>query len=162
MEPTNRHPLECITNKSGLSMLECLIPYVDYPLKLPLALFIKFNEIRMIINAFQSFESIAGLGLNAASNSPTDMLCALTGMSPDMINAIMSMSSNRASPFSPDQLFNLSGMSFNSSKGAGHGNSLDENISNIFEEYDMEQAEKYMQQNPPTYDTSNLYNNSQN
>ncbi len=174
MEPTNRHPLDCITNQSGLSMLECLIPFVDFPLKLPLALFIKFNEIRMIMNAFHSFDSISGLGLNATSKSPTDMLCALTGISPEMMNLLMSMASGENGGLSPDFLSGLSGFgqSFSDISGMNtkqNGNSnqhnysanplhsftgktgLSENIANIFAEYDMEQAEAYTQEQPFDY-----------
>ena len=176
MEPTNRHPLECITNQSGLSMLECLIPFVDYPLKLPLALFIKFNEIRMIMNAFHSYESISSFGLNATTSSPTDMLCALTGMSPEMMNTILSMTSGEASGFASDLFSNLGAMGQGGpnmngtncgdtsqfAKGNNHSpnthsfhhtSSLDDSIANIFAEYDMQQAENYIAEQADNFDT---------
>lgn len=109
MESKNRHPLECITNCESLSMLESLIPFVEYPLKLPLALFIKFTEIRMIINAFRSTDNLCRLGLHSASSSPTDMLCALTGMSPEMLKMLMSLSENTNGSFSPEMLSGLTG-----------------------------------------------------
>lgn len=109
MEPKNRHPLECITNCESLSMLESLIPFVEYPLKLPLALFIKFTEIRMIINAFRSLDNLSRLGLHSASSSPTDMLCALTGMSPEMLKMLMTLSENTNGSFSPEMLSGLTG-----------------------------------------------------
>ncbi len=109
MESKNRHPLECITNCESLSMLESLIPFVEYPLKLPLALFIKFTEIRMIINAFRSVDNLSRLGLHFASSSPTDMLCALTGMSPEMLKMLMSLSENTNGSFSPEMLSGLTG-----------------------------------------------------
>lgn len=111
MEPTNRHPLESITGSSGLSMLELLIPFVDYPLKLPLALFIKFTEIRLIINAFHSLETVTRLGLHSTSNSPTDMLCSLTGISPEMLQMLLSLSGNTNASFSPELLSGLAGNS---------------------------------------------------
>lgn len=186
MEPTNRHPLDCITNQSGLSMLECLIPFVDYPLKLPLALFIKFNEIRMIINAFHSFDSISSLGLNATSNSPTDMLCALTGISPEMMNMLMSMTSGGNGGISPDILSGFShafsgmqGMNGEHNPAFVHGSenakgyspftgstNLNDNIANIFAEYDMEQVADYAMEQEPlphnnsyhTYETNDFQN----
>lgn len=109
MESKNRHPLECITNCESLSMLESLIPFVEYPLKLPLALFIKFTEIRLIINAFRSVDNLSRLGLHSASSSPTDMLCALTGMSPEMLKMLMSLSENTNGTFSPEMLSGLTG-----------------------------------------------------
>lgn len=117
MDLNNRHPLGAITNRGSLSMLEALIPFVEYPLKLPLALFIKFTEIRMIINAFHSLEDMTRLGLHNASNNPTDMLCSLTGIPPEMLNMLFSLSENLGNSFSPDMLSGLagnSGMDFSS------------------------------------------------
>lgn len=111
MDQNNRHPLGAITNRGSLSMLEALIPFVEYPLKLPLALFIKFTEIRMIINAFHSLEDMTRLGLHNASNNPTDMLCSLTGIPPEMLNMLFSLSENFGNSFSPDMLSGLAGNS---------------------------------------------------
>lgn len=111
MDQNNRHPLGAITNRGSLSMLEALIPFVEYPLKLPLALFIKFTEIRMIINAFHSLEDLTRIGLHNVSNSPTDMLCSLTGIPPEMLNMLFSLSENWGSSFSPDMLSGLAGNS---------------------------------------------------
>lgn len=109
MDQNNRHPLGAITNRGSLSMLEALIPFVEYPLKLPLALFIKFTEIRMIINAFHSLEDLTRMGLHNVSNSPTDMLCSLTGIPPEMLNMLFSLSENWGNSFSPDMLAGLAG-----------------------------------------------------
>lgn len=111
MEPINRHPLESITRNSGLSMLELLIPFVDYPLKLPLALFIKLNEIRLIINAFHSIETIARLGLHNTSSKPVDMLSSLTGISPEVLQMLMSLSDGMNDSLSSDLLSGLTGKS---------------------------------------------------
>lgn len=128
MEPKNRHPLECITNCESLSMLESLIPFVEYPLKLPLALFIKFTEIRLIINAFRSVDNLSRLGLHSPSSSPTDMLCALTGMSPEMLKMLMSLSENTNGSFSPEMLSGLTGQ-----------NGMDiSNIVNMFNQFNKD------------------------
>lgn len=154
MDQQKRHPLDCITCKSGLSNLECLIPFVDYPLKLPLALFIKFYEIKLIINAFQSLDSITSCGLHNMSNSPTDMLCALTGMPKEMLSAVMTMTSQDSGNMGADWLSSLAGMgmgqdftakksSVNPPVSNGATDDLNQNISDIFAKYDMEQAERY-------------------
>lgn len=109
MELNNHHPLESITNIRSLSMLESLIPFLDYPLKLPLALFIKFSEIKLIINAFRSSENLCRLGLHNNSNSPADMLCALTGMSPEMLKMLFSLTENLGDTITPDIMSGLSG-----------------------------------------------------
>ena len=114
MEQTKRHPLECITNQSGLSMLECLIPFVDYPLKLPLALFIKFNEIRMIM----ILNTILAMNQTSMSGNPF----MNTNFSNDFF-------SNPTHSPPPDM------------------NGFDQSISDIFAQYDMEQAAIYSEQN---------------
>lgn len=91
MDFKNRHPLNAIDGYESLSMLETLIPFVEYQLKLPLALFIKFNEIRLIIKCFQAPHNLTRLGLHCAANDPWDMICALTGMSPELMKMMMSM-----------------------------------------------------------------------
>ncbi|MBR1865205.1 MAG: hypothetical protein IJ801_01720 [Lachnospiraceae bacterium] len=131
MEPTNRHPLESITGNSGLSLLELLIPFVEYPMKLPLALLIKFNEIRLIIQAFRSLENLTRLGLHTPSNRPLDMLCALTGIPPEMLQLLLSFSGNPNESLSPELLSALS-----------HGSSMDlSGLSSILQG---------MQENSPT------------
>ena len=67
MEQNPRHPLNSITNNNNMSMLEALIPFVDYPMKLPLALLIKANEIRLIIHAFHSLDYLSKIGLHNSS-----------------------------------------------------------------------------------------------
>ncbi len=91
MDFNNRHPLNAIDGYESLSMLEALIPFVEYPLKLPLALFIKFSEIRLIIKCFQSPNNLTRLGLHCAANDPWEMIGSLTGMSPELIRTMMSM-----------------------------------------------------------------------
>ena len=109
MDQKTQHPLERITCNNSLSMLEYLIPFVDYPLKLPLALFIKFNEIRLLINAFHSTDNLVRLGLHNPSSDPIDMLCSITGMSPEMLKMLFSMMESSDGSFSPDILSGLTG-----------------------------------------------------
>lgn len=94
MEQFPRHPLNAITNNNPMSMLEALIPFVDYPMKLPLALLIKVNEIMLILKAFQSLDYLSRIGLHNPSKDPMDMLGSLTGMSPEMLKMMMSVLNN--------------------------------------------------------------------
>ena len=111
MDLNNRHPLNAIDGYENLSMLEALIPFVEYPLKLPLALFIKFSEIRLIIHTFQSIETLTRIGLNQATGDPLDMICSLTGISPEMLKMIFSMMQNNGDPMSSDIFRNFTGSS---------------------------------------------------
>ncbi len=111
MEPTNRHPLEAITGKSGLSMLELMIPFVDYSLKLPLALFIKFYEIRMILTALRNVESAKKLGLHHPTENPMELVCALTGISPELLHMLQALSESPSLQPDSDLLSGMTQMS---------------------------------------------------
>lgn len=111
MESNNKHPLQSITNTSSLSMLESLIPFVDYPLKFPLALLIKINEIILIFRFFQSKNNLCEHGLHCKNNSPSDIICALTGISPEVFQMISTLSEQSGGFMNPDILSGLSGMS---------------------------------------------------
>ncbi len=154
MELNNHHPLGAITNRGNLSMLEALIPFVEYPLKLPLALFIKFTEIRMIISAFQSLDNLSRLGLHNISNNPMDMLCSLTGIPADTLNMLFSMMENSGSSLSPDFLSGLMGNTPNppfhpSFKPPPPDDDFNQKLQNIFAEYDMLQAAEYAEKAQP-------------
>lgn len=170
MDFNNRHPLNQITSSNSLSMLELLIPFVDYPLKLPLALFIKLNEILLIMNTFQSIDTLSRYGLNSTARNPTDILCAITGISPDLLNIILSSSNNTQFPFSPELFSNFqtsntenttdysnlfqafhnpTGQNSNSNN---NNDSFDESIANIFAEYDKIQNNTLNSQENSTFD----------
>ncbi len=169
MDIRNRHPLNAIEGYENLSMLETLIPFVDYSLKLPLALFIKFSEIRLIINCLSSQSNLIRMGLHCANSDPLDMVCAMTGMSPDMMKMLFSMLNNKegdlfsmmnnfgddfGSNFSAEQVTNmLKNMQGNQEdslytnpSGTGNANcdatDFDRNIENLFAEYDKQQKTK--------------------
>ena len=109
MEQFPRHPLNAITNNNPMSMLEALIPFVDYPMKLPLALLIKANEIMLILRAFQSLDYLSRIGLHNPSKDPMDMLGSLTGMSPEMLKMMMSVLNNSDTAGNADLLSSLMG-----------------------------------------------------
>ncbi|MDD6000322.1 MAG: hypothetical protein PUC55_11565 [Lachnospiraceae bacterium] len=109
MEQFPRHPLNAITNNNPMSMLEALIPFVDYPMKLPLALLIKANEIMLIMRAFQSLDYLSRIGLHNPSKDPMDMLGSLTGMSPEMLKMMMSVLNNSDAAGNADLLSSLMG-----------------------------------------------------
>ncbi len=168
MDFANRHPLNAIDGYDNLSMLEMLIPFVDPSLKLPLALFIKFSEIRLIIKCFQSTENLVRLGLHNPSNDPLDMVCALTGMSSDMLKIMLSMMngdnhdmfsnlfsgntdiSNMMNIFQNTQA-DFTDSSTNNSPDCNHTftdnasccDDFESSIQHLFAEYDLAQAEEY-------------------
>lgn len=109
MDINKQHPLQQIAGYNSLSMLENLIPFVDYSLKLPLALFIKFNEIKLIINTFQTPDLLLQYGLHNTSSSPMDLLCSLTGVPPELLQMLFTMQNDNTNPMSNDFLSQLTG-----------------------------------------------------
>ena len=202
MEFQSSHPLENITRKNPYSILEALIPFVDYPMKLPLALLVKYQEVRLILNAFQSADTISQYGLHNSSAGPMDMIANIMGVSPEMLKTILSIIENQHSnniAGNNDNYFNFNNTgcndnlkdfdntgyndnlkdfdnntdsndhnsnqekNINSYTNAYFHDSLDENIKNIFAEYDLLRAAEYneenneLQTNTPDKDTEYRY-----
>ena len=175
MDFHSSHPLDNITRNNPYSMLEALIPFVDYPMKLPLALLVKYYEVRLILNAFQSSDTLSRYGLHNTSGDPMEMLGNIMGISPEMLKTLMSLmesqntsnvydnpgnqnyqggnttdtSSAQKTPGDISYLnqsyndFNNYEQSHNSFDSADN---LDDNIKNIFSEYDMLQAAEYSEE----------------
>ena len=156
MEFHGSHPLDNITRKNPYSMLEALIPFVDYPMKLPLALLVKYYEVRLIINAFQSADAISRYGLHNASDDPMDMLGNIMGISPDMLKTLMPLMDSRMftdnnqfhdtssnnSPYD-QEISNITSYFDQNNINTDNNSTLDDNIKNIFAEYDLLQAAEY-------------------
>ena len=171
MEFHSNHPLENITRNNPYSILEALIPFVDYPMKLPLALLVKYQEVRLILNAFQSTDTLSKYGLHNSSTDPMDMMANIIGVSPEMLKTLMSImetqksnynsssetmnsSNNNTSPTDYVNLFSniKNSVSDNDIRNTSPSDnfqldSLDENIKNIFAEYDLLQAAEYNEKN---------------
>lgn len=171
MEFHSNHPLENITRNNPYSILEALIPFVDYPMKLPLALLVKYQEVRLILNAFQSADTLSKYGLHNSSTDPMDMMANIMGVSPEMLKTLMSImetqksnynsssetmnsSNNNTSPTDYVNLFSniKNSVSDNDIRNTSPSDnfqldSLDENIKNIFAEYDLLQAAEYNEKN---------------
>ncbi len=72
-----RHPLDFLYPNNSLLLLETMIPYVEPSLRLPLALFIKFQEIQYILKAFHNPQTMSACGFGNAPSSMEDILLAL-------------------------------------------------------------------------------------
>lgn len=150
---SNNHPLESITQNKSLSMLESLIPFVDYSLKLPLALFIKFSEIKMIITAFRSTSNLVRLGLHNNSTNSMDMLSVLTGISPEMLQMLFSLNELSGDSLKPDILSGLSGK--NSIDLGSIANMFNSSFASpdTFSQYDnSKEPPPFSEQKPPSFE----------
>ncbi|MBE5942355.1 MAG: hypothetical protein E7264_07455 [Lachnospiraceae bacterium] len=141
MDFTSRRPFSAIEGYDHYSMLEMLIPFVEPSLKLPLALFIKYNETKLIMHAFQSTENLIRLGLHNPSSDPLDIVCTMTGMSKEMLTTLFAMMDGDQTSMFQNFFQNTPGE--NSYHTATDTNHFEDNIHDIFARYDAEQENHF-------------------
>lgn len=129
MELHSSHPLDNITRNNPYSMLEALIPFVDYPMKLPLALMVKYQEMRLILNAFRSVDSLSQYGLHNTSSDPMEMLGNIMGISPEMLRTLTSLMETQNINFS-EAMGNFNTDEFQSRKDYVNQNNTGNNYTN--------------------------------
>lgn len=71
------HPLDNVYQNHSLLLLEAMIPYVDPALKLPLAMLIKLQEFRILIQVFNNPSRMEACGLNRGTGSSEELLTSL-------------------------------------------------------------------------------------
>ncbi len=77
MKEPFQHPLDNLYPNNSLLLLEALIPYVDTSLKFPLAMLIKMQELRYLMQAFQNPSCMEACGFNRGTENSEEMLTSL-------------------------------------------------------------------------------------
>ncbi len=72
-----QHPLDKIYPNNSLLILEAMIPYVDPSLKLPLAMLIKIQELRILMQILSSPSRTEACGLNRGNGNTEELLNTL-------------------------------------------------------------------------------------
>lgn len=72
-----QHPLDNIYHNNSLLLLEAMIPYVEPSLKLPLALLIKMQEIKLLMQVLTNPSRMEACGLNRSNSNSEEMLSML-------------------------------------------------------------------------------------
>lgn len=72
-----RHLLDNLYPNNHLVLLEAMLPFVDPSMQLPLALYIKFQEVQFILQAFRSPEKLSSCGFHPGNMSNEDLLQSL-------------------------------------------------------------------------------------
>lgn len=95
MNEPYQHPLDNLYPNNSLLLLESLIPYVDPALKFPLAMLIKVQELRFLMQAFNNPSHMESCGLNRGSEHSEEMIatiCRIMGFDfQEQLNSIHSM-----------------------------------------------------------------------
>lgn len=87
------HPLDKLIADHSFSFLEALVPFVDYPFKKPLVLFIKYQELMAIFHALDNRPFLSECGFDCHPSGPEDMLHDMCRfLPPDYADSIRQMS----------------------------------------------------------------------
>lgn len=89
------HPLDKLIKDDSLCFLEAVIPFVDYPLKRLLVIFIKYKELTYILDALSDHRFMSECGFDCHPENTDDMLRDMCGLLPGdiagSVNQIKSM-----------------------------------------------------------------------
>ena len=87
-----RHPLDNLIRDDRLFIMEAIIPFVDDNMKAPLAMYIKFMELKAILEALRDPGYVNSCGLHKDINNQDDILSSLAGCGfPDIRDQFASM-----------------------------------------------------------------------
>ena len=76
-EPIPIKPLEQMLQNSNLNLLEAALPYVEYRIRRPLAMYIKFSELTEVVSGLEDEETLSACGLNDQGMNYEMMLQAM-------------------------------------------------------------------------------------
>ena len=68
------HPLDNLIGNQSYSFLEAMVPFVEYPYKKPLVLFIKYQELMSIFRALDDISYVDSCGFNCHPSCMDDMI----------------------------------------------------------------------------------------
>lgn len=68
------HPLDRLIGNRTLSFLEAMVPFVDYPFKKPLVMFIKYQELMCIFRSLDNKSLVDECGFNCHPKNTEDMI----------------------------------------------------------------------------------------
>lgn len=133
MQIPHSHPLDKLINDDRLFLLEAILPFIDSPMRMPLALYLKTTELKLIMNALNNKNYINQCDFNRNINNQDDVLNSLSQCGfPD----IASQMKNLKSTMEMMKVMNM--MNETTSNMAGNSATA-KAYQSIFDEYDSEQ-----------------------
>lgn len=86
------HPLDKLISDDSLFFLEAMVPFVEFPYKKPLVLFIKYRELMCILESLNNRDYISSCGFDCHPNSTEDIFIQMCDFLPgDMVSSIKQM-----------------------------------------------------------------------
>lgn len=133
MQIPHSHPLDKLINDDRLFLLEAILPFIDSPMRMPLTLYLKTTELKLIMNALNNKNYINQCDFNRNINNQDDVLNSLSQCGfPD----IASQMKNLKSTMEMMKVMNM--MNETTSNMAGNSATA-KAYQSIFDEYDSEQ-----------------------
>lgn len=68
------HPLDNLISDNSLFLLEAMVPFVEYPYKKPLILFIKYRELSAILQGLDDPKHLSECGFDCHPKNTEDMI----------------------------------------------------------------------------------------
>lgn len=86
---SNNHPLDKLISDDSLFFLEALVPFIEFPYKKMLVLFIKYKELMSIMGSLNDREYINSCGFDCHPKSTEEMLTGMCDFLPGNIASSM-------------------------------------------------------------------------
>lgn len=133
MQIPHSHPLDKLINDDRLFLLEAILPFIDSPMRMPLTLYLKTTELKLIMNALNNKNYINQCDFNRNINNQDDVLnslsqCGFPDIASQMKNLKSTMEMMKVMNMMNETTSNMSG---NSATAKAY--------QSIFDEYDSEQ-----------------------
>ncbi len=92
MDNNRFHPLDILVADNSISMLETLVPFVEFPFKKLLVFYIKYRELTAIINSLNNRDFLKSCGFDCHPKTTEDMICDMCKFMPgNMVGNIKQM-----------------------------------------------------------------------
>lgn len=83
------HPLDKLIADDSLFLLEAMVPFVEYPYKKPLVLFIKYRELMSIMSSLSNREYISSCGFDCHPATTEEMIADMCNFLPGNFSSSM-------------------------------------------------------------------------
>ncbi len=128
----NFHPLDNLIKDKSSFWLEALVPFVDYKYKKLLIIYIKYKELKAILDCLEDIKYVESCGFNCKAHSMDDVITGLAGFMPkDFSDNIVQMKSMLDMMQTMNQLDDFMPKSGN--QGAKNHNSVPRENDDLFE-----------------------------
>ncbi len=74
MDNNRFHPLDILVADNSISLLEALVPFVEFPFKKLLVFYIKYRELNAIVNSLNNRDFLKSCGFDCHPKNTEDMI----------------------------------------------------------------------------------------